>query len=240
MSIPWLDLTLPTAAANLALDEALLLEAEEGVAGEVLRFWEWPEPAVVLGAGGQLAADVDESACTADGVPILRRASGGGTVLLGRGCLLFSLILAYERDAALGDVNSSYRYILGRMAAALRPFAEHLEHVGTSDLAVGGLKVAGNAQQRKRQHLLHHGSILYSFDHSLMTRYLRMPAKQPGYRENRSHDAFVTNLPADRETLERLIRAEWGADRMLLTWPEARVAELVRDKYGREEWTLRR
>jgi lipoate---protein ligase len=240
MSIPWLDLTLPTAAANLALDEALLLEAEEGVAGEVLRFWEWPEPAVVLGAGRQIAADVDESACAADGVPVLRRASGGGTVLLARGCLLFSLILAYDRAAALRDVNSSYRYILGRMAAALHPIAEHLKHVGTSDLAVGGLKVSGNAQQRKRRYFLHHGSILYSFDHSLMTRYLRMPERQPAYRENRSHEAFVTNLPADRETLKRLISTEWAADRILLTWPEVRAAELVRDKYGNPEWTLRR
>jgi lipoate---protein ligase len=240
MSIPWLDLTLPTAAANLALDEALLLEAEEGSTGEVLRLWEWPEPAVVLGAGRQIAADVDESACAADGVPILRRASGGGTVLLGRGCLLFSIILAYERDAALRDVNSSYRYILERMAAALHPIAEHLEHVGTSDLAVGGLKVSGNAQQRKRHHLLHHGSLLYSFDPSRMTRYLRMPDKQPDYRGNRSHEAFVTNLPADRETLQRLIRSEWAADRMLLTWPEARAAELARDKYDNREWTLLR
>ena len=240
MSIPWFDLTLPTAAANLALDEALLLEAEDGLAGEVLRFWEWTEPAVVLGAGGQIAADVDESACAADGVPTLRRASGGGTVLLGRGCLLFSLILAYERDSALRDVNSSYRYILARMAAALRPFAEHLEHAGTSDLAVGGLKLSGNAQQRKRHYLLHHGSILYSFDHSLMSRYLRMPDKQPNYRGNRSHEAFVANLPADRETLERLIRAEWNAKERLVTWPEARTRELVRDKYGTQEWTLRR
>jgi lipoate-protein ligase A len=240
MSIPWLDLTLPTAAANLALDEALLLEAEDGLAGEVLRFWEWTEPVIVLGAGGQIAADVDESACTADGVPILRRASGGGTVLLGRGCLLFSFILAYERDPALRDVNSSYRYILARMAAALRPLAEHLEHAGTSDLAVAGLKVSGNAQQRKRHYLLHHGSILYFFHRSLMSRYLRMPDKQPSYRGNRSHEAFVTNLPVERETLQRLIRAEWNAEVRLPTWPEARTEELVRDKYGTQEWTLRK
>ena len=48
----YLDLTLPDAAANLALDEALLLQAEETQCGEVLRVWEWPLPAVVLGAGG--------------------------------------------------------------------------------------------------------------------------------------------------------------------------------------------
>src|SRR5436190_16951633 len=101
----FLGLTLASPADNLALDEALLLEAEAGDAGEVLRCWEWPTPAVVLGAAGILSQDVDESACQRDGVPILRRASGGGTVLLGPGCLLFSLVLAYERDPALGDVT---------------------------------------------------------------------------------------------------------------------------------------
>src|SRR5215470_19204848 len=97
----YLDLTLATPAENLALDEALLLEAEAGRGGEVLRFWEWPLPAVVLGAGGRLAEDVDEAACRADVVPILRRSSGGGTVLLGNGCLLFSLVLAYDRSPLL-------------------------------------------------------------------------------------------------------------------------------------------
>src|SRR3954452_17786953 len=81
----FLDLTLPGAAENLALDEALLLEAEAGRSGEVLRVWEWPRPAVVLGSGCKLAEDVWEEACAADGVPVLRRSTGGGTVLLGAG-----------------------------------------------------------------------------------------------------------------------------------------------------------
>src|SRR5437764_716289 len=77
----FLDRTLPLLAENLALDEALLLEAETG-GPEVLRVWQWPSSAVVLGAGGRIADDVCEERCRADGVPLARRASGGGTVLL--------------------------------------------------------------------------------------------------------------------------------------------------------------
>src|SRR5260370_1685230 len=106
-----LDVTLPSLAANLALDEALLLEAEAG-GRQVLRTWDWSGPAVVLGAAGRLAQEVHEDACRRDGVPILRRASGGGTVLLGKGCLCFSLVLSYDRAPALGLVSSSYRYLL--------------------------------------------------------------------------------------------------------------------------------
>jgi lipoate-protein ligase A len=117
----YLDLTLPSVAENLALDEALLLEAEAGRSAEILRFWEWPTPAVVLGAGGRLSEDVNQHACQADEVAIFRRSSGGGTVLLGRGCLCYSLVLSYERHPALREIHSSFRFILGRVRDAVAP-----------------------------------------------------------------------------------------------------------------------
>jgi lipoate---protein ligase len=239
MSFLLLDLTLPTLAANLALDEALLLEAEAGTGGEVLRFWEWPRYAVVLGAGARIALDVNEPACSADGIPIMRRASGGGTVLLGRGCFLFSLVLRYERAAELRHINASYRYILDRMATALLPVANSIEHAGVSDLAIAGRKCSGNAQQRKREYLLHHGTLLYDFDLPLISRYLHSPTRQPSYRAQRAHDDFVMNLSSDSETLKRLIRSEWQADGQLTHWPEGRVEALVRDKYERGDWNER-
>src|ERR1700677_2646744 len=115
----FLGLTLPTLADNIALDEALLMAAEAGAGAEILRIWEWETPAVVLGAGGILAEDVDREACAADGVPLLRRSSGGGTVLLGPGCLLYSLVLSYDRAAPLRAIATSYEYILDRICAYL-------------------------------------------------------------------------------------------------------------------------
>src|SRR4051812_35675534 len=131
----FIDLTLSTLADNLALDEALLLEAEAGHGGEALRVWEWLQPAVVLGAGSRLAEDVDEAACRTDTVPTLRRASGGGTVLLGSGCLLYSLVLRYERSPALREISISYGYILERVRSALADLLPDIERSGISDLA---------------------------------------------------------------------------------------------------------
>jgi lipoate-protein ligase A len=236
----FLDLTLPLLTANLALDEALLVGAEAGQIGEVLRLWEWPTPAVVLGAACRLAEDVDESRCRADGVPILRRSSGGGTVLLGKGCLLYSLVLAYERSPALHDIRPSYRYILGRVGEALAGLLPGIEQAGTSDLASEGWKVSGNAQQRKRGHLLHHGTLLYDFDLELMARYLRLPSRQPDYRAGREHRAFVRNLPTDAAELKRRLRAAWDAKTEAAAWPQERVRQLVAEKYSREDWVRRR
>ncbi len=239
MEIALLDRTLPTLAENLALDEALLLAAEDAASGEVLRFWEWPDPAVVLGAGGMLAADVDEAKCLRNGVPILRRASGGGTVLLGEGCLLFSLVLRFDRHSALKDINASYRHILGRIVQALKSIAP-MEFAGISDLAVDGRKCSGNAQQRKRDYLLHHGTLLYRFDLGLLGHYLHAPANQPSYRAGRPHETFVANLRAGADELKRPIAAEWGAKTTLSDLPVARIERLVAEKYGLESWNRRR
>ncbi len=236
----FLDLTLPSAVENLALDEALLLAAESGDGGELLRFWESPVPVVVLGAGCRIAEDVDETACVADGVPILRRSSGGGTVLLGRGCLLYTLILSYQRDSVLTDIRQSYRYILGRVAEALADAVGPIGSAGISDLVIAGRKFSGTAQQRKRGYLLHHGTLLYDMDLSGIPRYLREPPRQPEYRGGRPHLDFVGNLPLHREEIKQRLCRPWKADKTQLSWPAAVVERLVAEKYDNPQWTRRR
>jgi lipoate-protein ligase A len=234
-----LDLTLPTAAENLALDEALLLAAEEGTGGEALRLWEQPDYAAVVGSGGSVAIDVNVAACAADGVPILRRASGGGTVLLGTGCLCFTLVLSYEHAPGLNDIRASNRYVLARVAKALAPVVA-CSVEGTSDLAAGGVKFSGNAQQRKRTHFLHHGTLLCGFDLALVSKYLNPPERQPDYRRDRPHAEFIANLPVTVEEARRLLVAEWRPGGEYAPVPWEKMRELVAEKYGREEWNRRR
>jgi len=236
----FLDRTLSTAAENLALDETLLLSAESAGGPEVLRLWEWPASSVVLGSGSRLLEDVDEPTCRLDQVPILRRASGGGAVLLGNGCLCFSLVLAYERSLALSSIRSSYEFVLERMRRALLDLVPNCELAGTSDLAVGGRKFSGNSQQRKQKYLLHHGTLLYKFDLSQVSRYLHIPARQPAYRENREHASFLTNLPMDGRDLKDRLRRAWDVDATISALPLDLVRDLVVKKYGKEEWTRRR
>ena len=234
-----LELTLPTIEENVALDEALLLRAE-GSRGEVLRLWEWPERAVILGAGCRLAEDVNEAACSADGVPILRRSSGGGTVLLGPGCLCYSLVLSYNRAPELAEIRPSYFYILGRIRDALSNLSPGIKCAGSSDLVAGARKFSGNSQQRKRHHLLHHGTVLHDFDLALVSRYLGPPTRQPEYRRQREHGEFLMNLPVEAAELKRRLRAAWEANRPQRDWPHELVEQLVKEKYSRAEWVRRR
>ena len=81
MTLQLIDLSLESPEENLALDEALLLEAEAAAAKGrelgYLRFWESSRPFVVLGVSSALKEDADVERCRKDGIPILRRASGG-------------------------------------------------------------------------------------------------------------------------------------------------------------------
>lgn len=231
------DRTAGTLEENLALDEALLLDAERG-GPEAIRFWEWESRAVVMGAGGRRAEEADLARCAADGVPVLRRASGGGTVLLGPGCVNYALVLSMVRDPRLADVRASYRAILERIAGAFADLPG-IGWNGVSDLTLGDRKVSGSAQQRKRTHLLHHGTLLCGFDLSAIDVYLLEPPRMPEYRHGRPHSAFVANLPlAPAEARERLTAAfpaEPG-----LNEPSDLVDALVLEKYGDPAWHARR
>jgi lipoate---protein ligase len=233
-----LDYTLPTLAENLALDEALLVRAEEG-SGEVLRFWQQPTYGVVVGSGGSVSIDVNVQACEADGVPVLRRASGGGTVLVGCGCLCFTLVLSYEHVPRLNEIPASNKYILSRVVNALTPVVSSLVE-GTSDLAVDGVKFSGNAQQRKRTHFLHHGTLLCGFDLALVSKYLLAPERQPDYRRSRAHADFIANLPIALEDAKRLLIAEWQPEGDYVPVPIEKMRELIAEKYARDEWNRRR
>jgi lipoate-protein ligase A len=230
------------------LDEALLIEAEAGLGSEALRFWELPTYAVVLGSGCSFDQDVCVTRSHADAVPIARRSSGGGTVLLGPGCLAYSLVLSYERAAALEGVRTSYGYILGKIGDAFRDRWPAIDARGTSDLAASGKKFSGSAQQRKRRHFLHHGTVLYAFDLAKVSHYLHEPSRRPTYRGDRDHGSFLMNLPLAQAELKQQILAAWDfalpacreTGRGEGHWPAEIVARLVREKYSKTEWLRRR
>ena len=168
------DLTLPSAEENLACDEVLLDLCDEGDAGEVIRFWEPAQYFVVVGYGNKLATEVNLPFCQLNTIPVLRRCSGGGTVLQGPGCLNYSLILRLEAAGPLQSISTTNTFILKRHQSALAALLQApVEAQGHTDLAIGGLKFSGNAQRRTRHSVLFHGSFLLDLDIDLVEKALR-------------------------------------------------------------------
>lgn len=238
-----LDLTLPSPAENLAGDEALLDWCEAGAGEEVLRFWESPQPFVVVGYANKVASEVNVAACEARGIPILRRCSGGGTVVQGPGCLNYALILRIREDGPTRSISAANQFImernraaLARAASAFRLQTSDFRVQGHTDLTLDGLKFSGNAQRRRRQFLLFHGTLLLDFDLTLVGELLHLPALQPDYRDRRSHDSFLTRLHVSRDQVKATLAQAWQADTPLTDPPRLRTTALVAEKYSRPEW----
>lgn len=234
------DLTLPSPAENLACDEALLDLCEAGGSDELLRFWEPAQYFVVVGYANKAGTEANLAFCRANSIPVLRRCSGGGTVLQGPGCLNYSLILRIGKSSPLEGISATNEFILQRNRAALSELLRKpVELRGHTDLAVRGLKFSGNAQRRHRNFLLFHGSFLLQMDISLIEKALPMPSQQPGYRANRGHTGFLLNLEMPAPALKAALRAAWNATEPLAQFPFPTITALARDKYLNDDWNLK-
>lgn len=235
-----LNLTLDEPAANIALDEALLEAAEQHAAPlEVLRLWESPQPMVVLGRSSRVDQEVEHATCVAERVPVIRRCSGGASVLAGPGCLMYAVVLSYERHPELRMIDQAHRFVLGRLAESLAQVLPEIQLQGISDLTRANRKVSGNSMRCKRRHLLYHGTLLYDFPLAEIGRLLKTPPRQPDYRVRRTHDDFVANLPASREMLCQALERAFDARTPLADWPRRMTNDLVRTRYSQSEWNLR-
>jgi lipoate---protein ligase len=236
----YLELTFPTPQQNLACDEALLQRCEEEDEDEVLRFWEPREYFVVLGYSNSINSAVHLSACRAHRVPILRRRSGGGTILQGPGCLNYALVLKLENRPLFQDIAKTNILVMRRLQQALEPLLDATVSVqGFTDLALGTQKFSGNAQYRKRRALLFHGTFLLDFDIPLIEKLLLPPAKQPSYRQNRSHEEFLTNLSLSPAAVKAALKQSWNVSEELKDIPLGTIEMLVKKRYSTDDWNLR-
>jgi lipoate---protein ligase len=236
----YLDLTLPTPAENLACDEALLDAAERLEIDETLRFWESNSLFVVLGHSNHARSEANLDACRAAQIPVFRRCSGGGAVLQGPGCLNYALILATCKRPNLNTVTQTNRFVMSRLATTLQSLLNQPVTVaGITDLAIDSRKFSGNAQRRRRQFLLFHGTFLIDFTLSTIETFLHVPSRQPAYRQHRPHVEFLTNLPLSRQSIKAALQNAWSAIPTAISPPMGHVRHLVEVKYSRPDWNLK-
>lgn len=242
-----LDLTLANPAENVALDEALLAAAEQS-ATEVglLRLWEADSPFVVLGRASPADREVNREACQNRGIPVLRRASGGATVVGGPGCLMYAVILPYEGNPQLRQLDLCHQFVMTRLREAANAAMNSQEGApqiglqGICDLTLGGRKFSGNSLRCRRTHFLYHGTVLYDFDLTIISELLGTPTRMPDYRESRDHAEFVTNFPSTAAKLREAIAQAWQATQPANDWPREEVRRLVHEKYTQADWTWSR
>jgi len=169
----------------------------------LFRFFETRRRAVVLSSSNQAARETHEAACAAEGIPILQRKGGGGTVLLGPGCVVLTLAFEarelYANTSYFHRVNELWIQALEKACGLEDVLAgagvdERLATRGISDIALGERKVAGTSVFRRKHLFVYQGSLLVHPDLDAVERVLAHPSREPDYRGGRPHREFLTTL----------------------------------------------
>jgi lipoate-protein ligase A len=200
-------------------------------------------PFIVVGYANKVATEVNVAACEARKIPILRRCSGGGTVVQGPGCLNYSLVLPITEKGPLHSIAVANQFIMRHNRTAIESAIGKRQSAiavrGHTDLAAGELKFSGNSQRRRKHFLLFHGTFLLNFDLALIGDLLRMPSKQPDYRESRNHADFLTNINVSAKSLKAALQKAWDAGSPLTNPPLDKIKTLAREKYAANDWNFK-
>jgi len=173
-------------AANLALEEAL---ARAGPASPLLRIWQ-NAPCVVIGRAQRAAREVNLAACVASGVPVLRRASGGGAVYQDLGNLNISLAGPGREPGLAAEAAALVAAVIARLGLAPR--------ADERGVFVGPAKVSGLASQLTGAGSLAHATLLVTTPAARVGAFLTpAPARPHPTDSRRSPVAALRDLGCD-------------------------------------------
>lgn len=234
---------------HAALDQVLAEELAAGRRGPTLRFWEWVDPAVVIGSFQSLRNEVDPEGAARHGITVVRRISGGGAMFMEAGnCITFSLVV----PASLVDgltFEQSYAFLDDWVLGALADVGVTASYAGLNDIASPAGKIAGAAQKRLAGGaVLHHVTMAYDIDADKMLEVLRIGREKLSDKGTTSANKRVdpvrsqTGIPRESviDAFTRHFRTRYSTVDGALTVDELNRAEaLVATKFGTPEWTAR-
>jgi len=254
-------------ATNMAVDHAILDAVVEGASLPTLRFYDWSPPCLSLGRS-QTLSEIDLAACQAAGVDIVRRPTGGRSILH---CdeLTYSVTLPQTDPRSEGGVVEGYRRLSEGLLAGLHrlgvpavqavgvhtpgqdPTAACFEVPSAYEIAVAGRKLVGSAQWRARGGVLQHGTLPLCGDLTRVVDYLSLTDADREAQRCRLHlqaltleEALGRILPFDR-VVEALVTGFAQALNLALVPAELAPAERawsveLKDRiYAALDWTAR-
>lgn len=183
-------------------------------------------PAIVMGISGKVEEMIDMEHYEKRPVPVIRRFSGGGTVLIDEETLFLSFIFNRQDQ----DIGTCPKRLLCWTESLLKPAFSPVDfQLRENDYVLGDKKIGGNAQYFTKTRWLHHTSFLWDYSESQM-KVLKMPPKIPEYRKQREHGTFCTRLKphfASKEALFSQITGQLQEQFDLRECPEEEVRKVL-------------
>jgi lipoate-protein ligase A len=212
-------------------------------AAAVLRIYGWKPPAVSIGYFQSMDLEIDVHECRRRGIDLVRRITGGGAVYHEA-----ELTYSFLTNTFSDDIMQSYISICNPVVQAIRKLGFDARFAPLNDIVIGkGVKVSGNAQTRRMNVLLQHGTVLLDVNVEKMFSFLRVPSekikdkliydvKKRVSGLNRSFDEVAQNI---KMSFSEGFDAELLSDR--LTAEEySEVHSLIKEKYSSDSWNWRR
>lgn len=224
-------------AFNLAMEEHLYRSLKEGAGGYFL-LWR-NKPSIIVGRFQNTAQEVNRAYLDERAIPAVRRISGGGTVYHDLGNLNYTFIVHNTPGESL-----DFTPLALPVVRTLKGLGVEAEFNGRNDLTIGGRKFSGAAQHMDHKRLLHHGTLLFDSDLSVLGEALtadREKFTSKGFDSVRSR---VTNikphLPSPlsmEEFMEKLKETmDWASPRLLTEEERRSIIKLRDEKYSSWEW----
>jgi lipoate-protein ligase A len=159
---------------------------------------------IVLGASNNAPNALITENVTADRVLVLKRPTGGQTVVLSPQTIVLAATVTDENNLKPKELFNKINGLIIKSIEADGVTGVTLR--GISDIAIGGKKILGSSMYRRKNTLFYHAVLNFAVPSSLIERYLQHPSKEPDYRAGRSHSEFVTSLHENgyTETIQHL------------------------------------
>jgi lipoate-protein ligase A len=255
----WRLLKLETYSAytNMAIDEAILTARMKNLAPNTIRFYRWNPSAVSIGKFQTIEKEVQLDNCRKNGVDVVRRITGGGTVYHDAHDEITYSLIASKEDLEAKDITAVYAKIYTGLAEALKILGLTTDfNEGNAktcpNLTVNGKKISGSAQSHKSSIVLQHGTILLDVDLEKMYTFLRVPSTRTCMEIVDIAKNKITSIKKElgkevpeAEVHQALIKGFQKALNIQLanrelTHKEMELAEkLSKEKYCTDDWNLR-
>lgn len=224
---------------NLALEEYALNQLFPGK--ELVIIWQ-NEPTVVIGRNQNTIEEINEPYIQEKAINVVRRLSGGGAVYHDLGNLNFTFIVPSHKD-----VVSNFEKFTEPVLAALQSLGVPAEFSGRNDLTIEGKKFSGNAQYWSKDRLLHHGTLLFDSDLSIVQEALRVQRDKLVSKGVKSVRSRVTNIYPYLKTplaigefkkilLEYMLQGNEHQNYELTATDLRQVEQLMQTRYAQWSW----
>ena len=163
-----------SAAENMAIDRAILKAHSQNKVPPTVRFYGWTPAAISIGYFQSLTAEVDLASCKKYGIDYVRRITGGGAVFHDDE-VTYSIVIDEHHPSIPENIMESYARICGAIIKGLQTLDIAGNYAPINDILVHNKKISGNAQTRKYNTVLQHGTILTDVDVEKMFTLLKVP-----------------------------------------------------------------